>query len=211
MVRKITPGGIVRIREYFNRMADSWDEAVAEKDTLKLKQMVGRLNIRPGSTVLDVGTGTGVFLPYLLDELGKDGRIIALDFAGKMLERAQAKNFDGNVDFLCTDVADIPLDDESFDIVVCYSSFPHFQDKPRALAEMGRVIKGGGRLFICHTSSRVMINQIHRQVPLFKNDTLPDRDEMQLMLSAAGFTGIRIDDSQDSYLASAEKPEHKIQ
>ena len=194
------------IKEYFNEKAVIWDETVAERDTTRLEHMAKRLNIRLGSTVLDVGTGTGVFLPFLISKIGKNGRIVALDFAEKMLRRAQAKGFNGNVDYLQADVANIPLPDEIFDIVVCYSSFPHFQDKPRALVEINRVTKGGGRLLICHTSSRAIINEFHRQIPAVGNDTIPDEPEMQFMLSMAGFVDIKIEDNSQSYLASARKP-----
>jgi len=194
------------IRAHFNQRAAIWDETASEKDTTKLKRMARRLNIKPGSTVLDVGTGTGVFIPSLLSKIGKNGQIVALDFAEEMLRKAQAKGFNGNIDYLHADVTNIPLGEEIFDIVICYSSFPHFQNKPRALAEMNRVIKTGGKLFICHTSSQTTINQIHRQVPAMENDTIPDEGEMQIMLSMAGFTDIMIEDSSESYLASARKP-----
>ncbi len=193
------------IRVYFNEKAATWDKTVAERDSTKLERMAKRLKIKPGSIVLDVGTGTGVFIHFLLREIGKGGRIIALDFAEKMLRRARAKGFNGNIDYLCADVTNIPLGNEIFDIIVCYSSFPHFQDKPRALAEMNRVIKRGGRLLICHTSSRTSISQIHRQIPVVENDIIPDGGEMQIILSRAGFIEIKIDDSE-SYLTSARKP-----
>jgi len=193
------------IRTYFNQRAAIWDETASEKDTTKLKRMARRLNIKPGSTVLDVGTGTGVFIPFLLNKIGKNGQIVALDFAEEMIRKAQAKGFNGNIDYLHADVTNIPLREEIFDIVICYSSFPHFQNKPRALAEMNRVIKTGGKLFICHTSSRTKLNEIHRQVPAVENDTIPDEGEMQIMLSMAGFTDIMIEDSSQSYLASARK------
>jgi len=194
------------IRAYFNQKAAIWDETVAESDTTKLERMAQRLNIKPGSTILDIGTGTGVFLPFLLNKVGKHGQIVSLDFAEEMLRKARAKGFNGNIYYLNADVTDIPLAEESFDIVVCYSSFPHFQDKPKALAEIKRVTKNGGELFICHTSSRAIINQIHRQIPAVANDIIPDEGEMRIMLSMAGFTDIRIDENSESYLARARKP-----
>ena len=194
------------VRAYFNQIAASWDETSSERDTTKLERMAKRLKIKPGSTVLDVGTGTGVFIHFLLSQWREGGRIIALDFAEKMLRRARAKGFNGNIDYLCADVTNIPLGNEIFDIVVCYSSFPHFQDKLGALAELNRVIKRGGRLLICHTSSRARINEIHRQIPVVGNDIIPDEGEMQMRLSMAGFTEIEIDDNNESYLASARKP-----
>ncbi len=194
------------IRTYFNHSAAIWDETSAERDTTKLRRMAERLNIAPGAAVLDVGTGTGIFIPFLLSEVGDKGRIVTLDFAEKMLRRAQAKGFNGNIDYLCADVTNIPVDDEVFDIVVCYSSFPHFQDKIIALIEINRVIKNGGKLLICHTSGRSQINGMHRQIPAVANDIIPGAGEMQIMLSMAGFTDIKIDDKRQSYLCSARKP-----
>ena len=193
------------IRTYFNEKAAIWDETVSEKDATKLERMSQRLDIEPGSRVLDVGTGTGVFIPFLLSKIGSKGQIIALDFAAEMLKIARSKSFNGNIDYLCADVSDIPCDDGIFDSVVCYSGFPHFQDKPGVLAEINRVTKSGGKLFICHTSSREEINQIHSQIPAVQNDTIPDEGEMQMLLMRAGFTDIEIEDDSDSYLASARK------
>jgi len=194
------------IRTYFNQRAAVWDETSSERDKTKLRRMVQRLSIEPGSTVLDVGSGTGVFLPFLLSRAGKSGRLIALDFAEEMLRKCRAKDFDGNIGYLHADITSVPLLGGVFDVVVCYSSFPHFQDKPKTLGEINRILKNGGKLFICHTSSRDKINQLHHRIPAVANDIIPDEDDMRILLLMAGFTDIRIDDSSDSYLASAGKP-----
>jgi ubiquinone/menaquinone biosynthesis C-methylase UbiE len=195
------------IRTYFNRKAAIWDETVAEKDVTKLEEMARRLAIKPGARVLDVGTGTGVFVPFILSRIGQSGRLVCLDLSREMLKRAQTKGFAGNIEYICADIANCRLDDESFDAVVCYSSFPHFQDKPVALREIYRLLKKGGRLFVCHTSSRLAINEIHRQIPAVQNDLIPDEAEMRQLLSTARFVEISIQDSQDNYLTSARKLE----
>jgi ubiquinone/menaquinone biosynthesis C-methylase UbiE len=195
------------LRAYFNGRAAIWDESVAEKDVTKLVRMAKRLELEPGAAVLDVGTGTGVFLPYMLDMIGGDGQIVAVDIADQMLLRAKGKCFEGDVSYLYADIMSLPLGDEIFDAVVCYSSFPHFQDKLRALREAYRVVRHGGRLLICHTSSRAYINEIHRQIEIVKEDTIPDADEMQSMLSVAGFADIVIEDGSDSYLVCVRKPQ----
>jgi len=194
------------IRAYFNQQAATWDEVIAEKDTTRLEQMAERLGLEPGFTVLDVGTGTGVFLPFLLDKIGVNGRVVALDVAEAMLLRARAKGFTGNINYVCADVMDIPLDNGIFDAVVCYSSFPHFQDKPGAFSEIYRVVKSSGGISICHTKSRNEINEIHRQIPEVHHDTIPEADKMKSMLSSAGFIEISIEDESDSYLVLARKP-----
>ena len=195
------------LREYFNSRADTWDENIAEKDTNKLTGMAERLELKPGSVVLDVGTGTGVFLPYLLKNIGKNGKIVALDLAEEMLAKAMAKYSAENVEYLHADIMDIPVYEEMFDSVVCYSSFPHFQDKHKALTEIRRVMKPGGRVFVCHTSSRDHINGMHSTLPGVENDLLPAPDEMRMLYSNAGLTVVKIEENAESYLAVGEKPE----
>ena len=191
------------IRTYFNGKAAIWDKEAAEKDQSKLRKMAARLDIRPGSMVLDVGAGTGVFLPFLMQKAGGEGKILAIDIAEEMLHRARTKSYNGAVDYLNADVAHIPLPDASVDSVVCYSSFPHFQDKPGAFAEIHRVIKRGGRLFICHSSCREAINGLHNGIPEVAHDIIPEDWEMRLMLSEAGFVDVEIEDNCENYLCRA--------
>jgi ubiquinone/menaquinone biosynthesis C-methylase UbiE len=192
-------------REFFNSRAATWDEKVAEKDVSKLETMLSRLDIRKGDIVLDIGTGTGVFVPYLMSKIGQGGKLVCLDFSEEMLKEAKAKGFKGNIRYLCADIEDSGLPDSSFDAAVCYSVFPHFRDKPRALGEINRLLKPAGRLFICHTSSRQAINKVHRTLPEVCDHVFPENEEMHRMMSEAGFTEIAINESDDHYLACARK------
>ncbi|HEY77728.1 MAG TPA: class I SAM-dependent methyltransferase [Dehalococcoidia bacterium] len=192
-------------RVFFNQKAAAWDEQHCEQDIAKLKVLSQRLGIEPGTTLLDVGSGTGIFLPFLLKKLGKQGVLVALDYAEEMLRKARGKNFSQRIGYLQGNVASLPLRSEIFDACVCYSSFPHFQNKPKALVEMNRVLKEGGWLFICHTSSRSEINQVHCQIPALVNDIIPVESEMKSLLERAQFINISIADDASSYLAIAQK------
>jgi demethylmenaquinone methyltransferase/2-methoxy-6-polyprenyl-1,4-benzoquinol methylase len=87
-----------------------------------------------GST-LDVGTGTGVLIPFLT---GCTGSVTAIDSAEKMIEAARRK-FEGKaVEFVHGDALEYPFEDAPFDHIVCYSVFPHFDDKPLAIARLAK-------------------------------------------------------------------------
>jgi ubiquinone/menaquinone biosynthesis C-methylase UbiE len=190
---------------YFDALADRWDETVAERDSSKLARLATRLDIKPGSSVLDVGTGTGVFVPFLLEKVGSAGQIVCLDYAEKMLEKARAKGFPKNVAYQCADILGTGLETSRFDAVLCYSSFPHFRDKPQACREMYRVLKPRGRLFICHTSSRDRINGIHSGIHHLANDLIPSEEIMRSVLESAGFREITVEEEMDSYLTTGVK------
>lgn len=193
-------------REFFNSRAAIWDERVAEKDVSRLKAMAERLDIKAGSNILDVGTGTGIFIPFLIEKIGPDGSLVCLDYAEEMLKIARAKGNKGNISYVCSSLENCRLADNTFDSVVCYSVFPHFQDKPKAVREIYRLLKSEGKLFICHTSSRSQINEIHRSIPEVCDHILPDNSDVHRMLSDAGFEDICILDGKDDYLATARKP-----
>jgi SAM-dependent methyltransferase len=199
------PGQASKTAAYFNSQAGIWDEKIAEKDTGKLERMTARLDIQPGSAVLDAGTGTGVLIPYLLKKIGQDGRLVCLDPAEKMLARAREKNFPGHIQFVLGDIEKTQMSEDTFDAVVCYSSFPHFADKPEALRKIRRLLKPGGKVFICHTSSRSDINRVHQQIPGLSGDLLPGEKEMRRMLEKAGFTRVEVEDGEGSYWAKGEK------
>ena len=194
-------------REFFNTRAATWDENVAEKDTVKLQSMADRLDICEGDEVLDIGTGTGIFIPFLLEKLGKAGRLVCVDFAEEMLRIAAAKAFSGNIEYICTDIEDSGLPDENFDVAVCYSVFPHFENKPKVLREINRVLRKKGRFYICHTSSRRDINEIHISIPDVCTHLFPENAETCRMLEDAGFVDVSIKDGEGDYLVSAEKSE----
>lgn len=91
-------------------------------------------------------------------------------------------------------------------LVVCNATFPHLPDKPRALAEMARMLKPGGYLVISHATGREVVNRRHREVGgVVAHDELPDASEMRLLLAGAGLEDVWVDDETDHYLATARR------
>jgi ubiquinone/menaquinone biosynthesis C-methylase UbiE len=196
----------MQLQEYFDQLAPTWDKELTRERLQCLGNIVKELGIKPGYYVLDIGSGTGVLLPFLIAELGDEGKIVALDFSAEMLGQAKAKNFPPIVGFAQADVLAIPLADNSVDMAICNSVFPHFTDKVKALKEIARVLRNNGRLVICHTMSREMLNQLHQSAGgIVASDLLPDEFQLRGLIKQAGLKITHFEDSTEQYLVIAEK------
>jgi ubiquinone/menaquinone biosynthesis C-methylase UbiE len=196
----------MQLQEYFNQLAPSWDHELGPERLESLGRIVKELGIRPGDRILDIGSGTGVLLPFLLAEMRGKGEIVALDFSEEMLNQAQAKNFPPIIRFAQADVLAIPADDSSVDLAICNSAFPHFADKVKALREIARVLKNNSQVAICHTAGREALNKLHQSIGgLVANDLLPDEPEMRGLIKQAGLKVTHFEDRPERYLVIAEK------
>ena len=199
----------MQLQEYFDQLAPTWDKEVTPERLKSLAKIVKELGIEPGYHVVDIGSGTGVLVPFLIAELAGQGEIVALDFSAEMLVQAKAKISSPIVRFAQADVVAIPLADNSVDLAVCNSAFPHFSDKAKALKEIVRVLRNNGRLVICHTMSREMLNQLHQSIGgAVANDLLPDESQLKRLIRQAGLKITHFEDGPERYLVIAEKSAH---
>jgi ubiquinone/menaquinone biosynthesis C-methylase UbiE len=196
----------MQLQEYFDQLAPIWDEKLSPEKITRLSDTIKELGVKPGYGVLDVGSGTGVLLPFLAAGVGNEGRIIALDFSEEMLVQARVRNSSSIVDFVQADGMAVPLADGSVDLALCNGVFPHFSDQGRALKEMARVLRNNGRLVISHTMGREMINQLHQSIRgAVANDLLPDEVRLRELLNQAGLYITYFEDRPERYLVIAEK------
>jgi ubiquinone/menaquinone biosynthesis C-methylase UbiE len=150
-------------RKFFNSKAIIWD-TITKHNPTKINFLLKLLNLKTGNTVLDVGTGTGILIPFLYEFIGQEGHITAVDIADKMLMQAQKKFARFPVEFLCTDVTNLNKPRESFAAIVCYSVFPHFVHPQQTLKTLTKLLKKDGRLLICHSEGRQTINIRHQEL-----------------------------------------------
>lgn len=105
--------------------------------------------VRPGETVLDLGSGAGLDSLLAAHRVGPTGKVVGVDLCEEMVAKArQNAGLLGlnNVEFVNAGIEKLPLPDESVDVVISNGVFNLCPDKPRVLAEAFRVLRPGGRL-----------------------------------------------------------------
>jgi L-amino acid N-acyltransferase YncA/2-polyprenyl-3-methyl-5-hydroxy-6-metoxy-1,4-benzoquinol methylase len=105
--------------------------------------------LRPGETVLDLGSGGGIDVLLSARRVGPGGKAYGLDAALEMVDLARANAAAagaGNTEFLQGSIEDVPLPDGQVDVVISNCVINLSADKPRVLAEAFRVLRPGGRL-----------------------------------------------------------------
>ena len=178
-------------------------------DEATVRQLVRWMCLKPEMRVLEAGCGNGDFTPYLLESIGEDRLVCLLDISPEMIKKARKKlsvpKFNGHkMLFFVADVMECDVQQESFDVIVCFNCFPHFSDKPKALSNFHRLLDNGGRLIICHDKSRAEINATHAKHGMAHGSHFPDNRKMIKLLERAGFI-VQVLFNTDSYFVQATK------
>ncbi len=193
-------------KEFFDEHADVWD-VISVHDTAIVEYIASLLALKGNEDVLDVGTGTGVMIPYYERYL-KNGTVTGLDYSEKMIEVAKRKYPERRGPTVRYRVGDLYDLDESdcYDTIVCYSCFPHFPDKKGAMKLLSAALRKGGMLMISHGCSRDKINQVHREGgEAICHDYLPDEKGMRELFTDAGLDVTFVRDDNDMYIVVGKK------
>ena len=182
-------------RRYFNRNVDLFEPPLPEGVPEKLRRIVEAGEIGETDRVLDVGTGVGALIDYILPH--KPSKIYANDLAENMLERVNAKYPD--VITLQGDIALLDLPDGSIDVAYINGCFSNIMDKDKTLDNLWRMFLQGGRLVIAHPLGRRFIEELKHCAP-FPLDSLPDREEALTMFKAHKFKLKVYEDEPEFYL-----------
>lgn len=154
--------------------------------------------IKPGHTVVDLGSGAGndVFIARRI--AGKNGRVIGIDMTLEMIERARINNDKlgfGNVEFRLGEIENLPLDDNSADVVISNCVLNLVPDKQKAFEEIYRSLKPGGHFCV----SDIVINgkmsdDLKEIAEIYAgciSGAVDERDYLE-MIYKAGFENVQI-------------------
>ena len=126
-----------------------WERASAEMGKHVTDALVEYANPQPGERVLDVACGTGAPSLKVACAVEATGRVVATDLSEEPLkiaaERAKERGLT-NIRFERADVHELPYSEGEFDLITCRYGAMFFRDLPRALREMRRVLRPGGRV-----------------------------------------------------------------
>ena len=158
-------------------------------------------SLRPGETVLDLGSGGGIDCFIAARQVGPTGHVIGLDMTPEMLRLAnanKAKIGAGNVEFRRGEIERMPVDDASVDVIISNCVINLSPDKDAVFAEAFRVLKPGGRLAVSDIVTRGTLPEaLRRSIEAWAGCIAGalNEDEYLGKIRNAGFADVRVEGS----------------
>ncbi|HEX6074095.1 MAG TPA: class I SAM-dependent methyltransferase [Micromonosporaceae bacterium] len=162
-----SPEREARLRRHWDRQAGGYDKSMGFFDRHFFGDTREWICSRAGGDVLEVAVGTGLNLPHYPNEV----RLTGVEWSPGMLEiaRERARRLGRDPDLRTGDAQALEFPDARFDTVVCTFSLCAIPDQRRALAEMDRVLRPGGRLLLADhvVSSRWYVRALQGLIEVF--------------------------------------------
>ena len=189
---------------FFNSLAEKWDSICCHPSE-KVNYVIDKMGLKNGDSILDIGSGTGVTIPYLEKRIGTNGKITALDIAEQMLEISKKKNIYDNLDFEVKDFFEYNTS-KKFNQILAYSCYPHFNDEKKFFKKAYSLLECKGKIVIAHIESKDAINSRHvEEENNIISLVLSDVEKMCELANAQGFKSIYKEDNKDYFIFVGEK------
>ncbi len=198
-----------KVKAAFDNFANEYDSLMHEKMSNYANQFLRGIQISENPTVLDLGCGTGTATFELMKKLHGNGMFHGSDFSQRMIDvaKSRAKRMGlTNVEFRRRDAECLGYPDSSFDLIISSQAFHWIPDKGRALREILRVLKAGGKVGavfqggpsfkeLLEAYDRIRLR--HPEQRLFERPESLSIEQTQDLFIKAGFKKIRISASHE--------------
>src|SRR5215831_8184273 len=157
------------------------------------------VELKPGETVLDLGSGGGIDVLLSARRVGPTGKAYGLDMTDEMLalaEENKGKSGLTNVEFLKGEIENIPLPNDSVDVIISNCVINLSSDKDRALREAFRVLRPGGRFAVSDVVVKGQVpEKIKKNMELWAGCVAGalSQDDYISKLTSAGFASVQIE------------------
>jgi ubiquinone/menaquinone biosynthesis C-methylase UbiE len=195
----VTPAGDLVTRDLYSAAETATLPEGAVLASLGCGNPTALADLRPGETVLDLGSGGGLDVLLAARRVGPTGRAIGVDFTAEMLGLArvnQRKAGLDNVEFLKGSIDALPLPDQSVDVIISNCVINLTADKRRVLREAFRVLRPGGRLAVSDiVARRPVAPEVRRSVELWVGCVAGalEAAEYLRLLAEAGFEAAELE------------------
>jgi 2-polyprenyl-3-methyl-5-hydroxy-6-metoxy-1,4-benzoquinol methylase len=199
-----TPAGwyIAECRAFFGGRAATWDSKFGD-DMPVYAAAVAQAAPARGSTVLDLGCGTGRALPALREAVGPEGIVIAADLTPEMLEAARTAGRAEHSALVLADAQCLPFADARIDTIFAAGLINHLYDLHGGLCELARVTRPGGQLVVFHPTGRAALAARHGRT--LRPDEPLSEQKLPRHLAETGWRQTHYDDAPNRFLAIASR------
>lgn len=223
---------LLRKQAFFDGVVPDWIRDTDERSA-RLAELFAAYDLPVNAPALDVGSGAGIMLPFLMERLRTKQQsvsdaaahspglarktreatnmhpdapaVIELEISPEMLRMARdTHGTEHGIAYLQADAHHLPFPGNYFGTVHCFSVYPHFDHPRRALAEFRRCLRPGGALCILHLMGHEELNAIHRDAGrVVAEDRLPPVDRVAEIVEESGFVVRYTEERSDLYLLVA--------
>lgn len=149
---------------FFDRLSETWDDDEILSTPDRIKKFLSYFDIEEGMRILDLGTGTGVLLPYLAEKVGCTGKVTGVDVSTGMLNKAKEKfGHLRQIEFLLEDFENRKIEGR-YDFIFLYSVYPHLTQPEKTIKALcENNLREGGAVVIAFPADEEFVNRIHRE------------------------------------------------